>query len=157
MIIPLIPDLAGIRCTIGTLGDKLGAYLHVNNVGKLRPDGRRKADQAPHTQNKGNVGALLAKIQKAHALKTLKFERAMSRANNPKLAKPLQQRAHQRANQIDLEQERLLVKALNQINPKIATTDCEITKGDIPWFLTYAHMLESDEGTHQVISKKHEE
>ena len=156
MIIPLNPDLTGTRCTIGALGDKLGAYLHVNNVGPLRPDGRRKADQAPHTQNKGNLGALLARVRKAHALKTMKFERAMARSEDPQLAKPIRDRAHQRAEEIDVEQSKLLAKALEHLHPNIATVDCEISRDDIPWFLAYGHMLEGDEGTHHV-SHEYEE
>lgn len=145
MILPLLAEHQGSRCTIGALSNKLGSYLHVGTVSTLTPDGRRAADTAPHTASVEAVQKLLGKHRLRHALKTHAYEQAMTLAESTKVPEAMRFLSKAKADQIDEEQGNQLVAAIKHLKVK----HHEVSTNDVPWLLAYAEMLEADDGVEQ--------
>ena len=135
------------------LRDALGTPVSIRNIGTLRQDGRRKNDQAPGTSNIGNV-ATMKKAQVTARAKTIKtLETLRSQLKNA-----AGWRHHDIQQRINLLEAQLQAKteAAVAVFPKhMATADLEVDTSTVPWLLTYAHMLKTDEDTSNEIVDEH--
>jgi hypothetical protein len=138
-------SIPGVPTTVKNLGMDLGAYIHVGTVGELRTDGRRKADQAPHTANVGVMSQHVQRVRKNHALRTHRFELSLQRAQDPENTHWVRERCAEDAKLIEAQQAHELKHAIDHI--KVASADCTIDANTVPWLLAYSKMLDEDEST----------
>jgi len=127
------------------ISNQLGVdRIPLREIGPMRADGRRRADQGLATSSTGSVATVRKSVLKHLARRDALIADAESTLENQRQSYWHDRAAdtiarEEAAHQYELEQ------AIGCLAPNLATSDCPIDDDFISWLLTYQRMLEGDE------------